>query len=218
MVYDPGDIKVMNSSKEIDLNTTLPAMIDFRNALRQAKIGYTNMDSIEQQKLTDNQRKLNQIRGLSMLISAQETLITLSSSQIGYRSWQKYQKDNKEIEDRTKWTDYKETGKKVEDMIYDINRLNYWDCFLKQCRSYLIIAEETKEINDDFIIEQIVDGEIAMKLTKNFWDMLEDLQKSYSEIHLLMLVNKIISSGVEQDEELSYKETEQLFIERVRDA
>jgi hypothetical protein len=48
--------------------------------------------------------------------------------------------------------------------------------------------------------------------------MLEDLQESYSAIHLLLLVNKVISSGVEQDEELTYKEQEQLFISRVKDA
>jgi hypothetical protein len=48
--------------------------------------------------------------------------------------------------------------------------------------------------------------------------MLKDLQTSFSEIHLLMMVNKVISSGVEQDEEVTYQEQEKLFIERVREA
>jgi len=36
---EEGELKTMQSGKEIDLNTTLPAFIDFREALRQAKRG-----------------------------------------------------------------------------------------------------------------------------------------------------------------------------------
>jgi hypothetical protein len=48
--------------------------------------------------------------------------------------------------------------------------------------------------------------------------MLDDLEQSYEQIYLLMLTNKIVSSGIEEDEELSYKEKEEEAIKRVVEA
>ena len=95
----------------------------------------------------------------------------------------------------------------------------FWNDFLIECRQAILNAEKTTQKEDDFMdrLEQINGEEIA-RLTDNFWDMLKDLQTSFSEIHLLMMINKVISSGVEQDEELTYQEQEKLFIERVREA
>lgn len=214
MAYESGDLKTMQSGKEIDLNTTLPAMIDFRDALRQAKTGQIRG---EEKEYTDNQKKLNQIRGLSLLVSAQETLITLSRSQIEYRSYQKWGKKNKDSSEEEKEPFFEE-GIPPEQMKYDYGKLMYWNRFLQECRQSIINAEKTKRIDDDFLIVENVNGENVFRLTDNFWDMLEDLQESFSAIHLLMLINKVISSGVEEDEEITYKEQEKLFIERVLDA
>ncbi len=48
-------IKDMQSGKEIDLNTTVPAMIDCYNALRQCKTGKI---AGSEDKISDNKKKL----------------------------------------------------------------------------------------------------------------------------------------------------------------
>jgi hypothetical protein len=214
MGYESGDLKTMQSGKEIDLNTTLPAMIDFRDALRQAKTGFLRN---EEKQITDNERKINQVRGLSLTISTLETLITLSMSQIEFRSKQKWEKENKNLAESEKKVFF-ERDMPVGEMKYDYSKLMYWNRFLQSCRRSILHAEKTKLKQDDFMIIENVNGEDIFRLSNNFWDMLEDLQAAFAEIHLLMLINKVISSGVEQDEELTYKEQEQLFIERVREA
>lgn len=211
---EEGELKTMQSGKEIDLNTTLPAFIDFRDALRQAKTGIIP-NSIKE--FTDNEKRLNQVRGLSLLISAQETLITLARSQIEYRSKQKWLKKNKDL-DEDKQEQFLEKEIPVENMKYDYSKLMFWNDFLIECRQAILNAEKTTQKEDDFMIVEQINGEEIARLTDNFWDMLKDLQTSFSEIHLLMMINKVISSGVEQDEELTYQEQEKLFIERVREA
>jgi len=211
---EEGELKTMQSGKEIDLNTTLPAFIDFREALRQAKTGIILNSTRE---FNDNEKKLNQVRGLSLLISAQETLITLSRSQIEYRSRQKWLKKNKDLEEKEQ-EQFLEKEIPVENMKYDYSKLMFWNDFLIECRQAILKAEKTTQKEDDFMVVEQINGEEIARLTENFWDMLKDLQTSFSEIHLLMMINKVISSGVEQDEELTYQEQEKLFIERVREA
>ena len=55
-------------------------------------------------------------------------------------------------------------------------------------------------------------------LTGNFYEMLEELESSYEQIYLLMLTNKIVSAGIEEDEELTYKQKEEEAIRRVKEA
>jgi len=45
-----------------------------------------------------------------------------------------------------------------------------------------------------------------------------ELDDSYEDIHLLMLTNKIISAGIEENEELTYKEKEEEMKRRIVDA
>ena len=80
------------------------------------------------------------------------------------------------------------------------------------------IIKELKRIDDDFLVQkQTQDGEV-FELTKNFYDMVEDLEGSYEQIYLLMLTNKIVSAGIEEDEEMTYKEKEKEAIRRVVEA
>ena len=48
--------------------------------------------------------------------------------------------------------------------------------------------------------------------------MLDELENSYEQIYLLMLTNKIVSAGVEEDDEMTYKEKEQEAIRRAVEA
>jgi hypothetical protein len=95
-----------------------------------------------------------------------------------------------------------------------------WLEFLRHCEQAIIIADKTKSVDDDFIVTKVDNnsGEEKNELTRNFYDMLEDLESSYEQIYLLMLTNKIVSAGIEEDEELSYKEKEEEFINRIVNA
>ena len=68
------------------------------------------------------------------------------------------------------------------------------------------------------ITKTSTDGEEVNELTKNFYDMMDDLETSYEQIYLLMLTNKIVSAGIEEDEEMTYKEKEAEAIRRVVEA
>ena len=57
-----------------------------------------------------------------------------------------------------------------------------------------------------------------MQLTQNFYEMVEELESSYEQIYLLMLTNKIVSAGIEEDEELTYKQKEEEAVRRVVEA
>ena len=209
-----GELKTMQSGKEIDLNTTVPAMIDFYNSLRQAKTGVIHGS---EEIPSDNKRKLNQVRALSLMISTQETLITLASGQVEFRSKQKHAKKNKGKEEKDV-EDFDEDTANLINIKYDYNKLIYWGNFLHSCRLAILDAEATKTPEDDFMtIQETEEGQIY-RLTKNFWEMLSDLEYCFKSIHQILMVNKVIASGVEENEELSYKEQEALFIERVRDA
>lgn len=215
MGYEQGDIKVFNPNKEISKEIILEILIRHRDALKQARTG--EIKDVPMERLDDNQRKFNQVKALSLVISAQREMITASRPIIYFRSIQKWKKDFKEDEEQ-KNNPFKEKGKNVDEMKYDYNKLRFWLDFNSECSKNIENAERTKRLEDDFIKKrQVQDGE-EWDLTNNFWEMLEDLEGSYEQIYLLMLTNKIVSAGIEEDEELSYKEQENLFIERVKNS
>jgi len=44
------------------------------------------------------------------------------------------------------------------------------------------------------------------------------LENSYEQVYLLMLINKIVSAGLEEDEELTYKQKEEEAVRRTIEA
>jgi hypothetical protein len=207
-MYEPGDLKVFNPNKEISREIILEVLIRHRDALKQARTGEivgTPMDKIE-----DNQRKINQVRGLNLIISAQREMITISRPIIFFKSMQKWKKDYK--------TEKKEEIPPFEKEDNDYNHLMFWLNFLKECEDAIIKAERTKRLDDDFLwVKQTNDGDIN-ELTTNFYEMVDDLESSYEQIYLLMLTNKIVSAGIEEDEEMTYKEKEKEAIRRIVEA
>ena len=207
MSFDSGDLKVFNPSREISKEITLEILIRHRDALKQARTG--ELKDIPVEKLKDNDRKMNQVRGLNLVIAAQREMITASRPILFFRSTKKWEKKYKE-EEREKNT-FKEQDN-------DYNKMLEWLEFLKICEKAIIEAQKTKRIDDDFlIVRKTEDGE-TYELTSNFREMLDDLEESYEQIYLLMLTNKIVSAGIEEDEELSYKEKEEEAIKRVVEA
>jgi len=210
MAYEPGEIKVFNPNKEISKEITLEILIRHRDALKQARTG--ELPGIALETIQDNTRKMNQVRALNLIISAQREMITISRPIIFYTATLKWKKKHKKDEDRIK--------NPFDVEINDYSEMRKWLDFLKQCGDDLIQADKTKTLDDDFMITKVHGntGEEFNELTLNFYDMLDDLESSYEQIYLLMLTNKIVSAGVEEDEELTYKEKEKEMVRRVEEA
>ncbi len=214
-----GDIKTFNPSKEISKEITLEILIRHRDALKQARTG--ELIGVAPEKLKDNDRKLNQVRALILIISAQREMITISRPIVWFRSMQKWKKKykeikNKDIDGENKKNERKEHPFEKEDN--DYKSIIGWLKFLRDCGNAILEAEKTKRIDDDFMIKKETNDGERFELTNNFYDMVEDLESSYEQIYLLMLTNKIVSAGIEEDEELTYKEKEKEAIDRVVEA
>lgn len=208
-MYDPGELKTFNPNKEIAKEVVLEVIIRHRDALKQARTG--ELVGIPLDNLKDNQRKLNQVRALNLIIAAQREMITISRPPIYFRSLQKWKKKYKEEEDQAKNPFLEEET--------DYSKLMEWKEFLKYCEEQIINAERTASISDDFMTTKIdPQGEETNELTRNFYEMLDELESSYEQIYLLMLTNKIVSAGIEEDEEMTYKEKEEEAIRRVVEA
>lgn len=202
-----GDIKVFNPNKEISKEITLEILIRHRDALKQARTG--EISGLEKEP-TYNEKKLYQVKALNLIISSQREMITISRPIIFFSStkeWKKKQKDEK---------DKKENP--FEEQENDYNKIKRWLSFLGKCAEAISEAQKTKRLEDDFLtIKEGQEGEIY-ELTNNFYEMVEDLESSYEQIYLLMIVNKIVSDGIGEDEELTYKEKEKEAIDRIIEA
>jgi len=207
-MYEPGDIKVFNPNKEISKEITLEILIRHRDALKQARTG--ELVGVEIERIKDNERVMHKVRALNLIISAQREMITISRPIVFFRSTQKWKKKWKKEEEREKNPFEKDDN--------DYNKLKEWLYFLRYCEKAIIDAEKTRMIKDDFVISKNTNEGEFLELTRNFYEMLEELEGSYEQIYLLMLTNKIVSAGIEEDEEMTYKEKEAEAVRRVVEA
>jgi len=204
---DEADIRVFNPSKEISREITLEILIRHRDAMKQARTG--DMTGTEEQPT--NTRRINQVKALNLIIAAQREMVTVSRPIIYFRSMQKWKKSQRNVKEG-KEVKFEDHGNDYNDMIGLLD-------ILKACEKDIIEADRTKMLEDDFILEKTdSQGETKFELTNNFFDMLDELETSYEKIYLSMLINKIVSAGIEEDEELSYKEKEEEFLNRVVNA
>ena len=203
-----GEIKVFNPNKEIATNITLEILIRHRDAMKQARTG--ELVGVSMEQIKDNERKINQVRALNLIISSQREMITVSRPIINFRSMQLWRKENKLDGDKQK--------NPFEEHKNDYNKIKEWLDFLRHCENEIITADRTRNIKDDFMIIRRTQEGDKNELTPNFYEMLEDLESSYEQIYLLMLTNKIVSAGIEEDEELSYKQLEEQAVTRVVEA
>lgn len=208
-MYDAGDLKTFNPNKEIAKEIILEVLTRHRDVLKQARTGELVGITVEQIK--DNDRIMNQARALSLIISAQREMINISRPIILHASqikWKKKYKEEKEQKENP-----------FEKFDCDYNTLMKWRNFLILCAEAVRKADETTSLEDDFMIKKTNHlGEELNFLTENFYEMLEDLELTFEQIYLLMLTNKIVSAGIEEDEEMTYKEKEQEAIRRVVEA
>lgn len=208
MAFEAGDIKVFNPNKEISREITLEILIRHRDALKQARTG--ELLDIPIHQIKDNDRKINQVKALNLIISAQREMVTIARPILFFKSTQKWKKDYKEDKDQE--------ANPFKDHKNDYNNIKEWLEFLSYCEKQIIIADKTKSLEDDFIMKRHGnDGEL-LDLTDNFREMVEDLEDSYEQIYLLLLTNKIVSAGIEEDEELTYKQKEEEAVRRIKEA
>jgi hypothetical protein len=205
---EEGDLRIFNPDKEISKEITLEILIRHRDAMKQARTG--QIPNVEMVKLEDNDRKFNQVRALNLIISSQMEMVTISRPIIYFRSLQKWKKSFKSDEDKEKYP--------FEKYDCDYNKLMNFLELLRACEKDILEAERTKNLKDDFILKKELTEGDKFELTTNFYDMLNELEYAYEQIYLLMLTNKIVSAGIEEDEELTYKEKEAEAIRRVVEA
>lgn len=208
MAFEPGDLKVFNPNKEISKEITLEILIRHRDALKQARTG--ELPGVAVENIKDNQRRMNQVRALNLIIAAQREMITASRPIIWFSSMKAWKKKY--------LTEDKQKENPFEKHDNDYNKIIEWLNFLKFCEESIIVAEKSKTLDDDFIKKKTTNDGDVLELTVNFRDMLDELENSYEQIYLLMLTNKIVSAGIEEDEEMTYKEKEQEAIRRVVEA
>ena len=203
------ELRTYNSAKGIATERDLKLIIWHMEAMRQARTGL--ISGLEEKEVNINDKKMNQVRALSLIISAQEDLIGTFSAQILFRSNNKYKKAHKTEEEQ------KENPFKEHDN--DYNKVMLLSKKINACRMDILEAERTRSLEDDFITErQDSKGCLILELTVNFYEMLRELDKTFEEINLILLMNNCISAGIEEDEELTYKEKEKEAIRRVVEA
>ncbi len=209
-----GEIRVFNPNKEISREITLEVLIRHRNSMKQARTGELPDGTVEE--LDDNNRMFNRVRALNLIIASQREMISISRPIVIFRSKKQYEKHLRKLQGKKGEDPKKE---KFEDFKCDYNTLIQEHLeLLKACERDIIEAEKSKTLDDDFIKEYEEYSGKRLRLTENFYEMLEELEGSYEQIYLMMLTNKIVSSGIEDDEEKTYKEKEEEAIRRVVEA
>lgn len=208
--FEQGEAKLINPQKEIAKEVTLDVIMRHRDAMKQARTGERINEDFS--KLTHEQVRMNQVRALSLIIAAQREMITISRPII-FNNCEKQWK--KRYNDANKRKEHPFNNYKCD--YRDL--MDNWLEFLKMCMHAIEVADRTKKISDDFCIKVVNNlGQEELILTENFWSMIDDLEESYEQIYLKMLRHKIVSSGVEEDDDLTYKEKEQEAIKRISEA
>jgi hypothetical protein len=205
---EEGELRVYNPNKEISKEIVLDVIVRYRDYSKQADTGEPN--NMPPENINHKDKKMNQVRGLNLMILTLKQMITISRSLIYDNSRQYWLKRNKSPEEQEK--------NPFEKFETDYKELMEWLDVLKRCQMEIINAEKTKTLEDDFILTKHGEDGEYMELTGNFYEMRDDLDSIYSKVYLLMMRNKIVSSGKEEDEELTDKQKEEEMMKRIVEA
>lgn len=205
---EAGDIGVFNPSKEIAKEVTLQVLIRHRDAIYQAREGFFGLDL--DKTITDSEKKINKVKGLYKVISAQREMINISRPIVRHRCFVMWNRKNPSPEDKEK--------NLFEDEDNDYNKINMVKEVLKQAEMDIIKAERTASQKDDYLIKKDTPEGTQYLLTDKYFDMINGLEDTFEKIYLIMLKHKIVSAGIDEDEEKTYKELEKESIEKVKEA
>lgn len=201
-----GELNVFNPSKDIAREVTLQVLIRHRDATTQAREGVI----FGKEEPSENEKKLNKVKGLYKMISSQREMINISRPIVRFRCMVMWRKKNPTKENQEEKPFEKETN--------DYSELMFVKKVLAAAEMDIIIAEKSATTKDDYLVESNQNGEIKFALTTKYFEMLEGLEDTYEKIDLIMLKHKIVSAGIEEDEVKSYREQEKEAIDRIINA
>jgi len=200
---------IINPQKQISEGIVFDLLLKHKNAMYKSYFGQ-NIGEIEE--ISDNKRVENQTTSLREIISSQILIIDLAARPTIERNCRvSYNKKYKTDEEREKNPFEKEEN--------DFKVLMKWRNFLNECIHVLRDADATVTPDDDFKRTKAnSQGEDEQYLTNNFYDMRDDLASTYQEIYGLLIDHEIVSRKGQDDEDISYREQEDLFLERFKEA
>lgn len=200
-------ISVFNPAKDIAREVTLQILVRHRDATQQAREGIIPGISEE---ISDNQKKMNKVKGLYKMISTQREMINISRPIIRFSCFRKWKKTNSD--------EKKQKENPFEKEKNEYNDLMLIKAILEEAELDMVTAEQTQSQKDDYLIEDISPEGRKFKLTPKYYEMLNGLEDTFEKIYFLMVKYKIASTGIEEDELKTYKELEDEAIARVVDA
>lgn len=207
MEESSGGIGVFNPAKDIAREVTLQVIINHRDATRQAREGIIFG---EEGPNSDNQRKINKVKGLYKMISAQKEMINISRPIVNFHCFKDWKKKHEKEEDQKK-NPFKQEKNDYNDLIF-IKKI------LEEAELDMVNAEQSQSSKDDYLTERRSPEGMTYVLTKKYYEMLNGLEDTYEKIYFMMVKYKIASTGIEEDELKTYKELEEEAIKRVVDA
>lgn len=203
-----NEVQLFNTAKKESDEIVFPIIESHRYAIRQGRTGELKDISIE--KIDKNQRKLNRVKSLHLIISCQKDMIHIARPAVRWNTLKIWEKKYKKDEERQKYPFEKEVN--------DYNKLIDTKRLLEFFDSEIMKAEKSATKEDDFMIsEQGIDG-MESELTQNFYEMFGELEDTYEEVYIILIKHKIVSAGISEDEEFTYKEQEKEMVRRVVEA
>lgn len=201
MADDNTGINVWNPDKQISEQITLKNLVLHDTAMRLARTGIPELPS--EKPLSFNDRIALRFKGLNEIISAQQCILINARSIVKENCRIFWNKKNKEEEDKL--------TNPFDEEDNDYNELSAIILFLDSCEQEIIIARKSKTFADDFMVTTTDNnsGDETNELTKNFFRMMKELEESYEAIYSILFRNKIVSSGISSNEEITDKEVEE---------
>ena len=200
MENSSGNISVFNPDKELSISVTLKNINKHNVAMSLSNDG--TPENPEEYPKNPNERINQMYKGLQLDISSQQTIIIDSDHVVWKNCMRDWRKRNN--------TDDSKKNNPFEEEDNDFNELRAIADFLDGCEQKIIIAKQTKTLDDDFVLEKQDNvGELILELSKNFFKMRKELRDTYREIYGILIDHEIVSSGKNEDEEVTEKEKEE---------
>lgn len=206
MNNDTGEIRVFNPDKDVAREVTLNILIRHRDSTQQAREGIVPGEPEQ----TDSMKKINKVKGLYKMISAQREMINISRPIVRHNCYVKWKRKNPTDEEKEK--------SPFEDEENDYKKLMFIKEVLREAELDMINAEQTQSQKDDYIMEKMTTEGKKLHLTSKYFDMINGLEDTYESIDLIMLQHKIISAGIDEDEVKTYRELEKEAIDKIINA
>jgi len=202
-----GAVNVYNPDKQISEQITLKNLIILDKAMRLARFGVPEEPT--EKPLNQNERISLRFKGLNEIIYAQQSVLaSVTSAIVETNCKNDWYKSNKTDEDKK--------NNPFDKVDNDYNELVAILDFLDDCEQEIIKARKSKKLNDDFVWEkQDHEGNSVLELSPNFFNMMKEVETSYRIIYSIMLKHKIVSNGVNEDEDLEDKEIEDEAMRRI---